>query len=136
MGNTIEQWRASIGYWTRGHVLQHDGNSKATPSPLWYLLSVVLVLLVIGGVELNPGPVQRFTFTLCDTCHYFPSKGNQNKDFNNQSNIADIQTLGVCRGGVLERQLEAESQRQVLEYSSICRCSGTAILHTAYICTT
>ncbi|KAJ9591829.1 hypothetical protein L9F63_001646 [Diploptera punctata] len=58
MGNTIEQWRASVGRWTRGCALQRSYNSKVTASPLWYLLLVVLVLLVIGGVELNPGPDQ------------------------------------------------------------------------------
>ncbi|KAJ9573837.1 hypothetical protein L9F63_008761, partial [Diploptera punctata] len=58
MGNTVEQWRASTGSWTRGCKLQHGDNCKLASSPLWYFLLVVLVLLVIGGVELNPGPVQ------------------------------------------------------------------------------
>ncbi|KAJ9601261.1 hypothetical protein L9F63_000556 [Diploptera punctata] len=59
MGVTVYQWRASVGTWTRGRVLQHNDNSKVVfPSPLWYHLLVMLVLLIIGGVALNPGPVQ------------------------------------------------------------------------------
>ncbi|KAJ9596471.1 hypothetical protein L9F63_012510 [Diploptera punctata] len=57
---SVQQWRASIGRWTTGGVVRSNINSAVTTSPQLYLLLVLLVLLVIGGVEMNPGPVQTF----------------------------------------------------------------------------
>ncbi|KAJ9597347.1 hypothetical protein L9F63_011787 [Diploptera punctata] len=57
MGISLEQWRASIGHWARGGVVSSNVNSAIT-SPQFYFLLVLLVLLVVGGVEMNPGPVQ------------------------------------------------------------------------------
>ncbi|KAJ9596606.1 hypothetical protein L9F63_012365, partial [Diploptera punctata] len=57
MGISVEQWRASIGRWARGGVVSSKVNSAVT-SPQFYFFLVLLVLLVIGGVEMNPGPVQ------------------------------------------------------------------------------
>ncbi|KAJ9579210.1 hypothetical protein L9F63_024684 [Diploptera punctata] len=58
MGISVQQWRASIGRWTTGGVISSNINSAVTTSPQLCLLLVLLVLLVIGGVEMNPGPVQ------------------------------------------------------------------------------
>jgi len=62
MGDTIEQWRATIGYWMGGRLgqsvtLQHSTVQTSNDigyRPIRFL--VLVSLLVIGCVELNPGP--------------------------------------------------------------------------------
>ena len=58
MGITVEQWRASIGGWMKGHRMSGTSLCKESSSSTWFQLLVLAVLLVIGGVELNPGPNQ------------------------------------------------------------------------------
>ncbi|KAJ9587583.1 hypothetical protein L9F63_018965, partial [Diploptera punctata] len=64
MGISVQQWRTSIGRWTTGGVVSLNINSAVTTSPQLCLLLVLLVLLVIGGVEMNPGPVQSHPTTI------------------------------------------------------------------------
>jgi len=62
MGDTIEQWRATIGHWMGGRIgksvtLQHctaQTSNDIGYRPIRFL--VLVSLLVIGCVELNPGP--------------------------------------------------------------------------------
>jgi hypothetical protein len=62
MGVTTEQWRATIGRWSGGRPGKCViiGNSAArkpdTDSYRWFRYFVLVLLLVIGCVELNPGP--------------------------------------------------------------------------------
>ena len=52
MGNTVEEWRAGSGglHW-KCVLMTH----RKDTSP-WFQLLVTAVLLVIGGIEMNPGP--------------------------------------------------------------------------------
>jgi hypothetical protein len=62
MGDSIELWRATIGRWSGGRprlcvTLQHciaQSSNHIGYRPIRFL--VLLSLLVIGCVELNPGP--------------------------------------------------------------------------------
>ena len=62
MGDSIEQWRATIGQWIGGRpgksvTLQHctaQTSNHIGYRPIRFL--VLVWLLVIGCVELNPGP--------------------------------------------------------------------------------
>ena len=62
MGDSVEQWRATIGRWSGGRpgkcvTLQHS--TAQTSNHIGYRnirFLVLLSLLVIGCVELNPGP--------------------------------------------------------------------------------
>ena len=62
MGDNIEQWRATIGQWSGGRpgkcvTLQHYIAQKSNHigyRPIRFL--VLVSLLVIGCVEMNPGP--------------------------------------------------------------------------------
>jgi hypothetical protein len=64
MGDSVEQWRANIGRWSGGRprksvTLQHQ--TAKTSNHIGYIQIRFLVLmsvLVIGCVELNPGPDQ------------------------------------------------------------------------------
>jgi hypothetical protein len=62
MDDSIEQWRATIGRWLRGRqrkcvTLQHSIVQTSNHVGYRLIKSLVLVsLLVIGCVELNPGP--------------------------------------------------------------------------------
>jgi hypothetical protein len=62
MGDSIEQWRASIGHWFGGRprncvTLPHCVAETSTHIGYRAVRYLVLVsLLVIGCVELNPGP--------------------------------------------------------------------------------
>ncbi|KAJ9598810.1 hypothetical protein L9F63_026655 [Diploptera punctata] len=58
MGNTIVQWRVSIGNWLRGmlHLTNTRQGIVNTPSLHWFTIFILAVILIIGGVELNPGP--------------------------------------------------------------------------------
>jgi hypothetical protein len=62
MGDSIEQWRATIGHWSGGRsrkcvTLQHHIAQTSNAIGYSYIRFLVLVsLLVIGCVELNPGP--------------------------------------------------------------------------------
>jgi hypothetical protein len=62
MGDSIEQWRATIGQWSGGRLrkcvtLQYSTAQTSNHigyRPIRFL--VLISLLVIGCVELNPGP--------------------------------------------------------------------------------
>jgi hypothetical protein len=62
MGVTTEQWRATIGRWSGGMprssmIIEHFVARKPdSDSYRWFILFVLASLLVIGCVELNPGP--------------------------------------------------------------------------------
>jgi len=62
MGDSIEQWRATIGHWSGGRsrkcvTSQHYIAQPSNPIGYKNIRFLVLVsLLVIGCVELNPGP--------------------------------------------------------------------------------
>jgi len=62
MGDTIEQWRAVIGQWIRGRprqcvTSQHRIAKISNHIVYKHIRFLVLVsLLVIGCVEMNPGP--------------------------------------------------------------------------------
>jgi hypothetical protein len=62
MGDSIEQWRATIGQWSGGRpgkyvTLQHSIAQSSNHIGYRLIRFLVLVsLLVIGCVELNPGP--------------------------------------------------------------------------------
>ena len=62
MGDSIEQWRATIGQWSGGRPgqcvkLQHRIDQPSNHIGYRKIRFLVLVsLLVIGCVELNPGP--------------------------------------------------------------------------------
>jgi hypothetical protein len=64
MGNSVEQWRATIGQWTGRRPgscvgLQHCSDQTSHYICYRQIRFLVLVsLLVIGCVELNPGPDQ------------------------------------------------------------------------------
>ena len=83
MGVSIEQWRATIGQWNGGRpgqcvTLQHS--IAQSSNHIGYMnirFLVLLSLLVIGCVELNPGPdhvrsVIHSNIVLCRFCreHY------------------------------------------------------------------
>jgi len=52
--------RSALGQVTRG------GNNDTGPTFL--CAAVIALLLVIGGVELNPGPVDNIVQVLCSGC--------------------------------------------------------------------
>jgi hypothetical protein len=62
MGDSIEQWRTRIGQWSGGRprnsvTLRHHIAQKPTHNGYGHIRFLVLVsLLIIGCVELNPGP--------------------------------------------------------------------------------
>ena len=62
MGDSVEQWRATIGQWSGGRqhkcvTLQHRIAETSNQIGYKHIRFLVLVsLLVIGCVELNPGP--------------------------------------------------------------------------------
>jgi hypothetical protein len=64
MGDSIEHWRATIGRWTGGRagrcvILQQFCDDASQHIDFKLIRFLVLVsLLVIGCVELNPGPDQ------------------------------------------------------------------------------
>ena len=78
MGDGIQQWRATIGRWSRGRpgnrvTLQHC--IAETSNHIGYRLIRFLVLvslLVIGCVELNPGP-DRVRSVIHSNKHFFKS---------------------------------------------------------------
>ena len=78
MGDSIEQWRATIGQWSGGRpgqcvILQHCIAQTSNLIGYRQIRFLVLIsLLVIGCVELNPGPdhvrfvirIQKHIYTL------------------------------------------------------------------------
>jgi hypothetical protein len=62
MGDSVEQWRVTIGLWSGGRprkcvTSQHQITQTSDQLGYKYIRFLVLVsLLVIGCVELNPGP--------------------------------------------------------------------------------
>jgi hypothetical protein len=62
MGVTTEQWRATVGRWSGGRpgmcpiIERFVARKPDNDSYRWFRLFVIASLLVIGCVELNPGP--------------------------------------------------------------------------------
>ena len=73
MGCYLEDYRARVGAWSArftwrsavGHVGTRGGNCMG---PMILCAAVLATLLVIGGVELNPGPVDSIVQVLCSGC--------------------------------------------------------------------
>ena len=61
-------WRSAVGQVTRG------GNIDTGP---FLCAAVIAVLLVIGVVELNPGPVDNIVQVLCSGCDRNLMSGTQ-----------------------------------------------------------
>ena len=64
MGVTTEQWRASIGGWVRGQLMCGTSVCKESGAAPWFHLLVLVALLIIGGIEMNPGPNQVSVTTM------------------------------------------------------------------------
>ena len=62
MGDSVQQWRATIGQWIGGRqrkgvtVLHHIAPTSNHIGYMQVKFLVLVSLLVIGCVELNPGP--------------------------------------------------------------------------------
>jgi hypothetical protein len=79
MGDSIEQWRATIGQWSGGRprncvILQHHIAQTSDHIGYKYISFLVLAsLLVIGCVELNPGP-DHVRYVIQSNRHYCKGK--------------------------------------------------------------
>ena len=61
MGVSIEVHRARVGSWSARHLPTANRgsiNNRELFSSPWFTLLVLAALLMIGGIELNPGPTQ------------------------------------------------------------------------------
>ena len=73
MGCYLEDYRARVGAWAArfswrsavGRVGKRGGNCMG---PMILYAAVLATLLVIGGVELNPGPADSIVQVLCSGC--------------------------------------------------------------------
>jgi len=82
MGCYVEGYRARVDIWTArsswrsavGHVAMRGGNTYMEPMILY--AAVEATLLMIGGVELNPGPVDNIVQVLCSGCDKALEFGN------------------------------------------------------------
>ena len=54
MGISIEQWRASVGLFCQKLIIHHSFCKSRGCSLL--KVCIISMLLLIGGIELNPGP--------------------------------------------------------------------------------
>jgi hypothetical protein len=93
MGDTVEQWRATIGQWSGGRpgkcgILQHciaETSNHTDYRPIRFL--VMVSLLVIGCVELNPGPdhVRSIVYSNKYLCRFLQKKlRNSDDGINNE----------------------------------------------------
>ncbi|XP_069704093.1 uncharacterized protein [Periplaneta americana] len=55
MGNTLQQWRSSIGCWNRRRICERS-MTETEPTVLHFIAIILAIILIIAGVELNPGP--------------------------------------------------------------------------------
>jgi hypothetical protein len=80
MGDSIEQWRATIGLWSGGRprnclTLQHHFAQNPNNIGYRHIRFLVLVsLLVIGCVEMNPGP-DHVSYAIHSNKHLCMCKG-------------------------------------------------------------
>jgi hypothetical protein len=83
MGCYLEDYRARVGTWARrfpwrsavGHLETRGG--KLSIGPMILCAAVLATLLVIGGVEQNPGPVDNTVQVLCSGCDRNLKSGTQ-----------------------------------------------------------
>jgi hypothetical protein len=80
MGDTVEQWRATTGQWSGGRprncaILQHHIAQDSNRISYGLVRFLVLIsLLIIGCVELNPGP-NNVSYVIYSNKHLFMCKG-------------------------------------------------------------
>jgi len=80
MGDSVEQWRATIGQWSGGRPRQcvksqHHIAQTSNHVGYKYIRFLVLIsLLVIGCVELNPGP-KNVRYVIHSNKHLCSCKG-------------------------------------------------------------
>jgi hypothetical protein len=80
MGDNIEQWRATIGQWSGGRLRQcvtsqhHIAQSSNHICYKYIRLLVLVALLVIGCVEMNPGP-DNVRYIIHSNKHLYMCKG-------------------------------------------------------------
>ena len=83
MGLYLEDYRARVGTWAArvswrsavGHV--GTRGDKNYIGAMTLCAAVIATLLVIGGVELNPGPVDKVVQILCSGCDKNLKSGTQ-----------------------------------------------------------
>ena len=77
MGISVEQWRTRIGSFCQKVVFQnHFGHTKTGCNIR--LLCVIALLLLIGGVEVNPGPtVAEISKRLDEFIHSYQAERDQ-----------------------------------------------------------
>jgi hypothetical protein len=83
MGCYLEDYWAQVGTWARrfswhsavGHVGMRGG--RIYRGPVILCAVVLAVLLVTGGVKLNPGPVDNIVQVLCSGCYRNLKSGTQ-----------------------------------------------------------
>jgi len=79
----VEGYRARVGTWAArsswlsavGHVGTRGGNTYL--GPIILCAAVIATLLMIGGVELNPGPVDKIVLVLYSGCDRNLKSGTQ-----------------------------------------------------------
>ncbi|CAH1776535.1 unnamed protein product [Owenia fusiformis] len=64
MGNSIEQWRGAIGTFNPRGSIDRTGAVAEVLRQNPRLLVIITVLLMIGGIESNPGPTFQYTASL------------------------------------------------------------------------
>jgi hypothetical protein len=80
MGDSIEQWRARIGQWSGGRpqkcvISEHNIAQKPNHNGYGHIRFLVLLsLLVIGCVEINPGP-KEVRYAIYSSKHLCICKG-------------------------------------------------------------
>jgi len=84
MGDSIEQWRATIGLWVGGRPRQcvtSQHHIEQTSNHIGYMqirFLVLVSLLVIGCVEMNPGP-DHVRYVIQSNKHLCMCKGSVGK---------------------------------------------------------
>ena len=83
MGCYLEDYRGRVGAcsarfsWRSAMGRVRTRGGKICTGPMILCAAVIATLLVIGGVELNPGPVDSIVQVLCSGCDRNLNSGSQ-----------------------------------------------------------
>jgi len=83
MGCYLEDYRARVGVWAARTAWRtavgkvENGGRKISMGSMILSAAVIATLLIIGGVELNPGPEEKSVQVLCNGCDRILKSGTQ-----------------------------------------------------------
>ena len=132
MGISLCQYRQAIGLFNRVKMVRSEFKIKLFILPKIVFLGLICILLMIGGVETNPGPNQFVKLKNLKTCHLNIRGGMMSKIIDLQTSLCqvyDIITLSetFLTNNILSEDLKLQGYQEIVRRDRPTHGGGLAV---------